>query len=541
MQFAPGILSAINSAASQYGVSPEALQRIAWLESRGNPAAKNPKSSAGGLFQFIDSTAGQYGLQDRYDPAQAADAGARLARDNAAHLRRVLGRDPTPGELYLAHQQGAGGATKLLSNPTARAADLVGADAVALNGGRPDMTAAEFAGLWLSKAGDVQPEGQPASQPQTNGGPQMNGILGAIGMGEYKPKTHANLIEAVRQGGQDGRLWDAIQTFTNLAQGKDNSAVDDRVQARESEGRLNQTAEWLRANGRGDLADALVGGMIDGPTAFSAMQPAPVEYGWQTMPDGSLVRTDNTGGATKVGEYGKPEGEEKTAAMQNYEYMIANGVPGDVAFERAFGGNGTSVTVNNGGEVGTIPQGFELFTDPETGARSMRPIAGGPEDKTKQEQAKANAAETSGDTIITAATRARDAARERAFGPLGQGTVSKLNPLSDAAEVGRQVAVLKANATIEALNAMRQQSPTGGALGNVTEGEGQMLAAKSGALDPSSPTFERDLADYTQTLLRVIHGRDQGDRIFGEQWGAPEAQSGPGDLSDDDLLKQYGG
>jgi hypothetical protein len=88
------------------------------------------------------------------------------------------------------------------------------------------------------------------------------------------------------------------------------------------------------------------------------------------------------------------------------------------------------------------------------------------------------------------------------------------NPYSDSAEVARQVDVLKSQAKVENLNAMRQSSPTGGALGSVTEKEADMLAAKSGALDPSSPNFERDLDDYELTLLQVVHGPEEGARIF---------------------------
>jgi hypothetical protein len=54
-------------------------------------------------------------------------AGA-LTRHNAARLRARLGRDPTEGELYIAHFLGAGGAGKLITvaakNPHAKAADL---------------------------------------------------------------------------------------------------------------------------------------------------------------------------------------------------------------------------------------------------------------------------------------------------------------------------------------------------------------------------------------------------------------------------------
>src|SRR5690554_87641 len=45
---------------------------------------------------------------------------------------------------------------------------------------------------------------------------------------------------------------------------------------------------------------------------------------------------------------------------------------------RAAGRSSVDVKVNSGSEVGTIPPGYELFTDPQTGARSMRPIEGGP-------------------------------------------------------------------------------------------------------------------------------------------------------------------
>jgi hypothetical protein len=148
---------------SQYGLPEGYLGRTYQIESGGNPTAQNPNSSAGGGFQFIDSTAKAYGLTDKNNLAASADAAARLARDNAAALRGVLGRDPTAAELYLAHQQGGGGAAALLGNPNAPAVDIVGADAVRLNGGNANMTAGEFANLWLGKFGG-QPQGQAAPQ-----------------------------------------------------------------------------------------------------------------------------------------------------------------------------------------------------------------------------------------------------------------------------------------------------------------------------------------------------------------------------------------
>ncbi|MEZ0171027.1 transglycosylase SLT domain-containing protein [Microvirga sp. TS319] len=146
----------------QYALPAGYLSQTAAIESQFNPNAQNPNSSAGGLFQFTDGTAKQYGLSNKFDPAASTDAAARLAADNRAYLSKALGREPTAHELYLAHQQGAGSAAKLLSNPNARAADVLGAKAVALNGGNETMTAGEFAQKWMAKIGGGNPADLPA-------------------------------------------------------------------------------------------------------------------------------------------------------------------------------------------------------------------------------------------------------------------------------------------------------------------------------------------------------------------------------------------
>lgn len=144
----------LTRAAQRHGQSAKALIRIAKIESRLDPKATNADSGAAGILQFVPGTAAQYGLADPYNVDQSADAGARLLRDNKAYLEKVLNRDVSIGELYLAHQQGAGGAAKLLANPGKLAVDVVGLKAVTQNGGNANMTAGEFAALWTRKAGD---------------------------------------------------------------------------------------------------------------------------------------------------------------------------------------------------------------------------------------------------------------------------------------------------------------------------------------------------------------------------------------------------
>jgi hypothetical protein len=67
-----------------------------------------------------------------------------LTADNKASLTSALGREPTDAELYLAHQQGAGGAIKLLQNPNMTPAQLGLGQAVAVNNGNPNAPAVAF-------------------------------------------------------------------------------------------------------------------------------------------------------------------------------------------------------------------------------------------------------------------------------------------------------------------------------------------------------------------------------------------------------------
>jgi hypothetical protein len=169
-RFSADVNAAIQRAASEEGVDAGVLSQIAQIESGGNPRAKNPTSSAGGLFQQTDSNARDYGVADRFDAYQSAKGAARFLRANTAYLRKVLGRAPTAGELYLAHQQGPGGAAKLLANPNAKASSLVGADAVRLNGGSPGMSAGEFANLWTRRVSGGYAMPRDAGPPTLSGG-----------------------------------------------------------------------------------------------------------------------------------------------------------------------------------------------------------------------------------------------------------------------------------------------------------------------------------------------------------------------------------
>jgi hypothetical protein len=152
------------------------LARTYQIESGGGRNLYNRQSGAAGPFQFIPSTARAFNLKDPYDLSASADAAARLAAANRADLRAAGVEDPTAAQLYLAHQQGARGAAKLLTGGETPAAQLVGRNAVLWNAGQEGMTGPQFAQMAMAKYEGAKPAySAPTGQP----GPAAGGTAGA--------------------------------------------------------------------------------------------------------------------------------------------------------------------------------------------------------------------------------------------------------------------------------------------------------------------------------------------------------------------------
>lgn len=157
----PGATGAIRTAADVNGIDPTYLVAVADIETGGtfDPTAKNPKSTAGGLFQFTDSTWDMYAPgQDKNDPEANTRAAAAFTADNQKALTRSLGRAPSNWELYLAHQQGAGGAAALLTADRNVSVEKALADAgvdnaadAANNNGMANMTVGQALDMWRGK------------------------------------------------------------------------------------------------------------------------------------------------------------------------------------------------------------------------------------------------------------------------------------------------------------------------------------------------------------------------------------------------------
>ena len=91
-------------------------------------------------------------------------------------------------------------------------------------------------------------------------------------------------------------------------------------------------------------------------------------------------------------------------------------------------------------------------------------------------------------------------------------------PGTKAHDLSERLGTIKANIGFDRLQAMRDASPTGGALGQVSEFENKMLQATYGALTQSQSKKDVlfNLRRLNETYLDIIHGP-------GNRPGAPSA------------------
>ncbi len=199
----------------------------------------------------------------------------------------------------------------------------------------------------------------------------------------------------------------------------------------------------------------------------------------------------------------------------------ALGLPKNATYQRdatsgkitAVGSGG--VTVNMPPQIGSIPPGYRVVYDANRLPMSMEVIPGSPEERKIQEAQQKGAA--AAESTVTASTIVLDEvkslrnmikgqkAADPVTGTLGaivgeKGGVLKAGSARATAE--ERIKTIKANIGFDRLNQMRQESPTGGALGNITEQELAFLQSVLGSIDLG----QKDEAILTQlTRLDKIY------------------------------------
>jgi hypothetical protein len=307
----------------------EYAYRMAQKESNFDPNAVSP-TGAKGLFQFTGGTGKQYGLVGqqgdmRTDPALNTQAFVKFTNDNREGLRKVLGRDPTPGELAVAHQQGLGGATALLTGKgTVNPANL----AVQANKPKNAQDIMRYYGYdgapAVAQAPDVLQGG--GGTPQMVGGDTLQA-----------PAAPAGGSPAPAAPGGQGKVTQAIL-------GRAMSVLNDPY-----------SSEGGKAAARLMVQQALT----------------PQSYTYQTLPDGTILRMDPRGGAPQpvyqaptkpsYGVVGKDQfGNEQYGWIDPVKQSITPAqTPGAQPSGAGVGPNGRPMVPGPDGQPIEVPEGAD--------------------------------------------------------------------------------------------------------------------------------------------------------------------------------------
>jgi Transglycosylase SLT domain len=220
----PGIGVMIDEAADMVGLDRSLMRAIAYIESSGNP--KNVTGSYKGLFQLSASEFQKHGGGNIFDPRDNARAAAFKLTEEMLGFLEQYGRNPTPTEIYLTHQQGVGGLANHLTNPNGLAWQNMAATAegqqkgegwarTAIWGNVPsdlkwqfvsvdNLTSAQFIEVWRRRV-EGQPHGQasaaiaeslPSGQILRSGigccSPPRACLVALVGAGGFAETTHGH-------------------------------------------------------------------------------------------------------------------------------------------------------------------------------------------------------------------------------------------------------------------------------------------------------------------------------------------------------------
>lgn len=331
---------------------------------------------------------------------------------------------------------------------------------------------------------------------QDDEGRQLRGGLLNMGIGLLSGST-----------GHYGQFAPALaQGFAGFQQGQQ-QVIDDRFKKAQQEQmqslRNMQMQSMTRTQSQDEEAQNIISSGIDPQVASRHANSLVRKWGSQ--------------------EYDRQYRREKDSTTPLMRNLAAAGLqPGTPEFQNAMiQGTQSGTTVNIGqSEYGTIPPGYELFTDPQSGTRSMQPIAGGP---VEQEQAavekKAEGAQRqkarAGATVIQDLGRALALIPDLSSAERNEGipggfarTVTSRTPGSVANLITQYTESALSNVGLDTLQTMRENSPTGGALGQVPIQQQQRLEQVLGSLNINQPpsVLEDNIKRVMNIYTDIVYG-----------------------------------
>jgi hypothetical protein len=258
------IAQRIRQQAQERGVDPELAVSIAQAESGLKPGAKNPSSSARGLFQVTNDTWKQYGgdPKKRMDVSENIRVGLDIIADNTAALSSTLGREPRPAEVYAAHFFGKAGARRVLAaDPNAPISEVVSPAVMKANQSLLEgKTVAQAVNALGRKVGDeVQAQDFVGYVPSTGAGGPSPAVDRPVGRGYREDPANPPVISRAIEATRDlGPGYQAALALSYLADTEESSDAPDSpsiVEREAQEEMAQQAAAPRRSNAAQMLAN----------------------------------------------------------------------------------------------------------------------------------------------------------------------------------------------------------------------------------------------------------------------------------------------
>ena len=220
--------------------------------------------------------------------------------------------------------------------------------------------------------------------------------------------------------------------------------------------------------------------------------------------------------AAKIQEHLKNMPKPKEfSVIQGYEKAKAEGYDkGFMQYQLDLKAAGKDSNV----QFGSIPAGYEMFQN-ENGGYEMRVVPGGPADIEAQELDAKKIREKvrdqmKGNLVLKNINLAKDNINNPdtflgfEIPVTGFGAWLKDVPNTQAKSLNKMLGMIRANIGFAELNDMRKASPTGGALGQVSERELEFLQSVIGSLDQAQSKEDvlRVLGDVEYWYNYIVHG-----------------------------------
>lgn len=236
------------------------------------------------------------------------------------------------------------------------------------------------------------------------------------------------------------------------------------------------------------------------------------------LPSGNVYQRSATGEIQPVYEQKAPD---LPSSVREYEYAKMQGYAGSfndfVTQQKKAGAAKNTISIGGGKtvQVGDIPKGFQLEYDEQGRPFRMSPIAGSDPALERQMQAekaqmRKEQEQSTANLMTQDISRAKSLVQNSPYLTAGFfGNLMKDWAGTPAADLKALSETIGANIGFDYLNQMRQSSPTGGALGNVTERELALLKATAGSIEQSqSPSqLMENLSRLERQFNEVVHGK----------------------------------